>query len=624
MRFRARLLIASSVLIILLVVALGIGFYRYTSGLFERSAYANLSGLAARMSQQLDNLIRLMDFVTTYLLSNAGFMSSMASLSGLDRGNPRNLLYINEGWQTINATLLSYAITKNFYSVNVLDRNGDFLSSNFNQHWATRSVAGRIDSLGWVAQADGARGRAVILPPYDDPWSSVPGTRVYGLARSAQGPKGGMGYLEVQNRYEDLESLFAVPDEKRLAVVAMTETGQLFFSNQPMSGALVEYYFRSLPSPSRGVSLLRNPVSGAEEILAGSLSSYTGIRVVLAQDRSALIGPLRFSRNITFLIGILIVAVSLAYNLLSARQLTRPLQRLKERMETTELANLPERITLDGTNDEIAALNLSFQRLRERLTEAVQREVAAHSLQLEARLDSLQAQVNPHFIYNVLTVLANRGLQSGDEEIVRICDGLADMLRYSTSTARRSATIAEEIVHVRTYLSLMKQRLEHRLEYRIEVAEGIQGEPIPKIVLQQITENSIAHGFRESQETMLVTVRASATGPASGPGSRWRVEVLDNGQGFSADKLAALAERFRRIDAELAETAEPGDDAGDHRGGRSGHAIGGMGLVNTYARLALFYGEGLEFRLENAPDGGARVVIGAPSRGTGCGSGAPP
>ncbi len=86
MRFRARLLIASSLLIILLVVALGIGFYRYSSRLFERNAYANLSGLAARMSQQLDNLIRPMDFVTTYLLSNAGFMSSMASLSGLDPG----------------------------------------------------------------------------------------------------------------------------------------------------------------------------------------------------------------------------------------------------------------------------------------------------------------------------------------------------------------------------------------------------------------------------------------------------------------------------------------------------------------------------------------------------------
>ncbi len=399
-----------------------------------------------------------------------------------------------------------------------------------------------------------------------------------------------MGYLEVQNRYEDLAGLFSVPDERHLAVVALTETGQLFFSNAPMSDALVGYYFRSLPSPSRGASLVPNPVSGAEEILAGSLSSYTGIRVVLAQDKAALLGPLAFSRNITFLIGILIVAVSLAYNLLSARQLTRPLLRLKERMESTELANLPDRISLDGRNDEIAALNLSFQRLRERLTEAVQREVTSHSLQLEARLDSLQAQVNPHFIYNVLTVLASRGLQSGDEEIVAICDGLAAMLRYSTSTARRSATIAEEIIHVRTYLSLMKQRLEHRLEYRIDAAEEVQGEPIPKIVLQQITENSLTHGYRESQETMLVTVRACVAEPAaaSGPGSRWRIDVQDNGQGFSAEKLAALEARFREIDTELAALPElPGPaEAGDaRRGDRRGHAIGGMGLVE-YVRSA--------------------------------------
>ncbi|HTO21053.1 MAG TPA: sensor histidine kinase, partial [Spirochaetia bacterium] len=105
MRFRTRLLLTYSLLVLLLVVALGIGFYRYSSTIFERNAYASLSALADRMSQQVDNLVRPMDFVTTYLLSNGAFMSAMASLSALDRSDPDNLLYINEGWQTINGTL---------------------------------------------------------------------------------------------------------------------------------------------------------------------------------------------------------------------------------------------------------------------------------------------------------------------------------------------------------------------------------------------------------------------------------------------------------------------------------------------------------------------------------------
>jgi two-component system sensor histidine kinase YesM len=594
-RFRTRLLFTYSALVLLLVVALGIGFYRYSSTIFERNAYANLSALADRMAQQLDNLVRPMDFVTTYLLSDGGFMSSMASLSALDRAVPENLIYINEGWQTINGALLSYSVTKNFYSVNVFNRRGDFLSSNFRQHRDTKNVAGIIGSLSWIPEADRAAGRAVILPPYADPWSVAPGLMVYGLARSVQGPTGGMGYLEVQNPAEDLKRLFTVPDLRSLAVLAVTASGDVLYASRPMSSALVDYYSRQVPPPSREVMLARNPVSGQDEILAGGTAPSTGIRVSLAQEKTALLEPLVVSRNTTILLGILIVAVSFAFNLLSSRQLTRPILQLKEQMEKTELANLPERLVFERSHDEIASLNHSFERLRERLTDAVRREISSHSLQVEAQLDSLQAQVNPHFIYNVLTVLANKGLETGDEEIVSICDSLASMLRYSTSTAQRSATVEEEIEHVRTYLSLMKKRFEHRLEFTVDLPPEIGAEPIPKIVLQQITENSLTHGYRESQETMNVCVRGSLED------SRWIIECSDNGQGFPPEKLVELQARFRTIDAGLAEPER-----------RHGFAIGGMGLVNTYGRLALFYGPGFLFQVENAPEGGAKVTIGAP------------
>jgi two-component system sensor histidine kinase YesM len=204
MRFQTRLLTTYSLLIILLVVVLAISFYSYSARVFETTTYANLSVIAEKMSQQLDNLIRPMDFVTTYLLSNGDFMSSMASLANLDRSNPRNLVYINEGWQTINATLLSYSIGKNFYSVNVFNRQGDFLSSNFSTHTSIRNATALALTDPWIERADAAYGRALILPPYVDPWSHRVEIRVFGLARSVQGPKGGMGYVEVQNPYGDL------------------------------------------------------------------------------------------------------------------------------------------------------------------------------------------------------------------------------------------------------------------------------------------------------------------------------------------------------------------------------------------------------------------------------------
>lgn len=592
MRFQTRLLSTYSVLIILLVVILGISFYSYTARAFENTAYTSLSVIAEKMSQQLDNMIRPMDFITTYLLSNGDFMSSMASLANLDRTDPRNLLYINEGWQTINGTLLSYSIGKNFYSVNVFNRQGDFLSSNFRNHASVQNVDSLIRGYPWIARADEAHGRALILPCYADPWSQTGEMQVFGLVRSVQGPKGGMGYVEVQNPYADLQRLFSVPVAEEISVIALMDTGAVFYENRSMESGLASYYASLARSLKASVSLMRNSITGRDEIVTGSASAYTGIRVLLAQDKNALLRPLRITRNMTFLIALLIIAVSLVYNYLSSRQLTRPLRQLTQTMEKTGLENLPERLIFEEANDEIEALNMSFQRLRARLNEAVGREIRSQSLQMQAMLDSLQAQVNPHFIYNVLTVISNRGLEAGDEEICEICDGIAAMLRYSTATTRRTASIGEEIEHVETYLSLMKRRYEHRLEFSIDVDPAVREKSIPKIVLQQIAENSINHGYQDVQRVMRLTLRGFVRA------DRWCVVMTDNGQGFDPATLDGLREKMAAVRREAAQ-----------QGTRAGLAIGGMGLVNTCARLALFYGPDFMFSLENCEEGGARVTL---------------
>lgn len=273
------------------MVALGIGFYRYSSNLFEQNAYTNLSALANRMSQQVDNLIRPMDFVTMYLLSNGEFMSAMASLSALDRADPDNLLYLNEGWQTINGALLSYSLTKNFYSVNVFNRRGDFLSSNFQQHRDVRNVAAAIGHLPWAAEADRAAGRAVILPPYPDPWTAAPGAAVYGLARSVQGPTGGMGYLEVQNSAEDLSKLFTVPDLRAVAGlgVEVDERGSHRIAVQPRPGGGITHAQAELMTPY-GRAAVSWKLAGGTISVEMTVPHNATARVVLPGATRAVLG----------------------------------------------------------------------------------------------------------------------------------------------------------------------------------------------------------------------------------------------------------------------------------------------------------------------------------------------
>lgn len=596
MRFQTKLLLSYSLIIVLLVIVLGIGFYGYSAGVFERNARSNLLTVSDRMAQQLDNTVKPMDFITTYLLSDGEFMSSMASMAYLDRSDPASMIYVNEGWRLVKATLLSYSIARNFYAVNAFNRSGDFLSSNLLDFASTSDPRPRLPSIPWIARTDELAGRALLAPPYDDPWAP-PGTRspakVYCVARAVQGPKGPIGYIEVQNPVADLERLFSVPKAEDVRVYAFCADGTpLYLPSAAASGAAgplrteaIVRYAGLAASASGTVALVRDPASGRKELVAAARAAYSGVSVLLVQGEEALLRPLAFTRNLTVLVGALIILVSFLYDYLFARQLAGPIHRLKVQMEGTELENLPEAISLENPNDEIEALNAAFLRLRERLGDSVRSELESRSLQERARFDSLQAQVSPHFLYNILTVIANKGLEAGSDEIGDICAGIADMLRYSTSTTARSATIEEELSHARSYLFLMKKRMEHRLEFSIDVDPAILGERIPKIVLQQLAENSISHGFDGSRKAIAISIAGGLRG------DRWRIELRDDGRGFDPGLLESLRLKFTRPP--------------------EGSAIGGMGLVNLYSRFAIFYAGDFEFEIGASEGGGASVAIGA-------------
>ncbi len=594
MKFQTRLLLRYSLLVLVLIVVLSIGFYTYTSRLLENNAASTYRLLSSRMSLHLDNLIRPMDFITENLISDYNFRSALTTLATFKRSDKENDPLINEAAQTVASGLLTYSIQKNFYSVVVITNGGEFFSSNFLNHGQIKSETAPLAEVPGYEAARRARGRVVLVPPHDDPWSTGDRARVYGMARVIQGLNGDLAFMEVQNPIHDLDSLFRVPNQDYVRILAIQGDGSPFYESKPTPPGLVAYYDGLARDPRGHGGFQRDPQTGESELVISADSSYTGVTVVLILSQNVLLRPLRFVGLATVGVSLLIILFSVVYNWISSAQLTKPLTLIRHRMEATELSNLPGHDAIEHENDEIVALDQSFQRLRTRLDEAIKRELDSRTLSLQSRLDSLQAQVNPHFLYNTLTVIAGKGLELGNEEIGEICDAIAAMLRYSTSTAVRSATIAEELDHTRAYLFLMKKRFEERLYFEFDVDPELYPMMIPKIVLQQIVENSINHAFRNLAGPLEVRIRGYRDA------DRWMVEVCDNGCGFET----AVLEEIR------AKTAGIAAQAGG-RDGNSGLAIGGLGLLNTYIRLHLYFNGDFDWQIENRPEGGARVAVGA-------------
>ncbi|MDR0376501.1 MAG: histidine kinase, partial [Spirochaetaceae bacterium] len=264
------------------------------------------------------------------------------------------------------------------------------------------------------------------------------------------------------------------------------------------------------------------------------------------------------------------------------------------RIEQTNLENLDCDVVIEYTDDEFVQLCDSYNQLLKRLSHARRQEEQMSLLHLQAEFDALQAQVNPHFIYNVLNVISHRGVINHDEEICGICEKLASMLRYAAGTSQRLVSIREELDYMEDYLYLLKTRYRDKLEYFIEVEETVLEQRIPKIVLQQFIENSITHGFKNSPRIMTLSVRGWTAD------AYWYVEVRDSGGGFSEAEKTALEERMVEIKTKVGEANLNLD-------------FGGMGLLNIYTRFLILFGDDVIFRLSNTGSG-AVVTIGASSR----------
>lgn len=227
--------------------------------------------------------------------------------------------------------------------------------------------------------------------------------------------------------------------------------------------------------------------------------------------------------------------------------------------------------------DEIKILEDSFDKMLERMNNSIRREKKAYSL-------ALQAQMNPHFLYNMLTVISAAGSESGCDNIVNMCVGLSDMLRYVTAYEAVTVPLREEVAHTRNYLSLMKSRYEDYFNYSIEVDEELMNMSVPKLCIQPLTENSFMHGFKQVEPPWNIAIEMHGTS------RNWELIVRDNGSGIPEEKISEIENKIEKFMSEMA--------VGE---------IGGIGVVNTVVRLKMIHDSSIKFRIYN--ENGAVIHI---------------
>ena len=300
----------------------------------------------------------------------------------------------------------------------------------------------------------------------------------------------------------------------------------------------------------------------------------------LIENQRALIRSLQ-------VIAILMSVVFAAISMFVARGITRPLAKLTGTMHRIQSGETQLRVEPLG-NSEIGELGSTFNQMLDQVeTLLVQEYQMKLSLQ-QAQFDVLQAQINPHFLYNTLETMSSIAQLQGCMEVSALCESLANIFRY-TLDLRAFSTLEKELIHLKNYIYVMDVRMHGAIRYDFEADEALLACRLPRLTLQPLVENAIMHGVRGVKHEKIIRVRAVRDD------GNLIITVEDNGAGMDAGPINARLEADARTELE------------------KGHSIG---LVNVNARIKMTYGDGFGVSVKSELGQGTAVIVRLPEEVT--------
>lgn len=289
---------------------------------------------------------------------------------------------------------------------------------------------------------------------------------------------------------------------------------------------------------------------------------------------------------------IVLLATAIGFSFAAAWAISRsiyiPIKRLHDVTTTITKDDLQVLVTRKNA-DEIAELGLSFNIMIGKIQELLAAKMKEQESLKKAELRALQAQINPHFLYNTLDTIIWMAETQQTEQVVQLVSALSSFFRISLSKGRDWITIGEEIERTRSYLTIQKMRYRDILDFRIEVDDAVANNTILKLILQPLVENALYHGIKNKRSGGEITVRARQHGDG-----QIVLEVEDNGIGFTPERL----EHVR---------AQIDDDSDEIR------LESGFGIDNVNKRVKLLYGRQYGLSIESAHQVGTRVTLVIPA-----------
>ncbi|WP_163183619.1 sensor histidine kinase [Neobacillus sedimentimangrovi] len=406
----------------------------------------------------------------------------------------------------------------------------------------------------WIKQADDANGRLVWIG--DDPRNSDNILALRRINLFNRGFESG-GYLLISIYRDYLQ--FVDPDETNI------ENQYSILLDHDLKPILSNYN-QSLDPIIKNVGPIMT-LNQQEYMVTKQRSNETGWTLVILTPVKALTEGISVLRTGIMIAGIIGFIIFLVSTLFLSTYITRPIIKLTETMQRASAGSLTMNPHVAAVH-EISELNSTYNQLVKETNHLIKMVYQKEITRSRSELKALQAQINPHFLFNTLDALKWALEDKGEEELAEFVVAMSNLFRYTITkqTDGDWVPIKDEIEHIENYMEIMKMRFGNQLNWQLNMPPEIERIKIPKLLIQPLVENAVLHGAGNTVKpcTISVSIRPMEDG------EHLQICVEDDGPGINQDKLITIKQAMRS-------------------GGVMSKKGNGMAIFNVHKRLELYY-----------------------------------
>ncbi|MEK4465796.1 sensor histidine kinase [Paenibacillus sp. FSL H8-0315] len=542
---------------------------QYVYRIYDKQIYEKASEVLGMSSISIENALRELDQLSFTVVSDEQIQECLRQLQNDPQPYERQVLHN----KIINRLVAFAGAEKYVYSMMLMDTSGGVMTAG-NREGVSQDLQDQLKPL--AAEASGS----IVWYPQGNRNSLLAVRQIKSYTGSTF-TLDDLGTLVIRIRI-DLIIADSTSETDQLIAVDAT-TGQAIYPEAPI--LLPE----ELKEETERPELYRTAkYQEGTYFITKTKSSYIDWIYINATPFNEMFKHITFVKKLVVIIFALILLIGLLLGYRLARSIVRPISKLTKKMKQIEkgdLDNLEEQslgVVSQTAQDEVSQLNRTFKMMIRRIRELIDENYAKQLIIRETELKALQAQINPHFLYNTLESINWLAKMNKQAKISEMVEALGYLFRSSIGLKDPLITLEKEITIVRNYVIIQKTRFDERLDFRMDVPEHLHDALIPKLTLQPLIENAIRYALEPNIEpcTISITVSEEEQG--------LDIRVSDNGPGMSAEFIK---------DLQMGRVKTRGE---------------GIGLANIAERIQIVFGPEWGTSIESKPGQGTTIHVRIP------------